>query len=115
MTYNLQVGAIVYNHRRGMNPESKDSKSSSGDIDALVVKFKTAMDSVIRGSALNRSDSLSEQGIMVKTAGASQNRGNFSATKGQPAPKNAKEKSALENLRVEISKALPGGFTLSQL
>ena len=95
----------------GAQPESKSKvnlKEKDPDEDVFRTRYAAAADSVIRGSPLNRGDRLAEQGTMVKAAGASQNRGQFTVNRGQPAGKTAKEKQALTQWRYAVNGALPG-------
>ena len=51
---------------------------------------------------------MTEQGIMVKAAGACQTRGQFAKNRGQPAAKTAKERELLTSLHHKVNDALPG-------
>lgn len=98
----LQIGAVVYNLTRSMH------EVEPSDEDPIRTRYKAAMDSVIRGNSLDRGSRMAEQGIMVKAAGASQTRGQFTKNKGQPAAKTIKDRELLTDLRHEVNGALEG-------
>ena len=79
--------------------------------DVVRTKYQAAEDSVVRGNLLSRGDRLADEGIMVKAAGASQTRGQFTRNRGQPAAKTAKDKETLTDLRHEVNDALEGQET----
>lgn len=99
-----------------LNIASGETESDSGHASEVkqvqFVRYRIAMDSVVRGTALNRSAKLQDLGMMVTTVGPRGVRGGFQKERGVVPAKSAKEAAKVENLRAEAKASMPGSLFL---